>query len=99
MQNFEINWTSVRKLALKYDYFLFDCDGVIWHGDHTHVGQSFRNIEWLESIGKKCYFVTNGSSKSREAMKIKMTNDLYKYKNCKLEHLYPSCAIAAQYIK
>ena len=55
------NWTSVRSLAEKYDYFLFDCDGVLWNGDTMHIGQSFRNIEWLESIGKKCYFITNSA--------------------------------------
>lgn len=67
-----INWTSVRAMAEKYDYFLFDCDGVLWHGDAIHIGQAFRNIEWLESIGKKCFFITNNASMSRDSMVKKM---------------------------
>ena len=31
--NFKINWTNLRDLADKYEIFLFDCDGVLWHGD------------------------------------------------------------------
>ena len=48
MQAFKINWTSVRDLASKFNYFFFDCDGVLWHGDELVIGQAFRNIEWLE---------------------------------------------------
>ena len=33
-----INMTSVRAMADKYDHFLFDCDGVLWHGDAVHIG-------------------------------------------------------------
>jgi hypothetical protein len=25
--------TSIKELADKYDYFLFDCDGVLWQGE------------------------------------------------------------------
>jgi len=60
-----INRTSVRALAAKYDYFIFDCDGVLWHGDAVHIGQAFRNIEWLESQGKKVFYVTNNAALSR----------------------------------
>jgi ribonucleotide monophosphatase NagD (HAD superfamily) len=49
MNKFTIKYSSVRKLAELYDIFLFDLDGVCWHGDNGHIGESFRNIEWLES--------------------------------------------------
>ena len=45
---FEIPRTNVQQLAEEFDYFIFDCDGVLWHGDDQHIGYSFRNIEWLE---------------------------------------------------
>ena len=52
----------------KYDVILFDCDGVLWHGDKIHIGEAFRNIERLESMGKKVFFITNSSMISRETM-------------------------------
>ena len=63
--------TSIKHLAEKYDYFIFDCDGVMWHAN-TMVGRAFRNIEYLESIGKKCFFVTNTSIFSRKDLARKM---------------------------
>lgn len=49
----------------KYDYFLFDCDGVLWLGDHLlpHVVET---LELLQSRGKTVLFVTNNSTKCRE---------------------------------
>lgn len=94
-----INYTSIRSLAQTYDYFLFDCDGVVWHGEKKHIGEAFRNIEWLESIGKKVFFVTNNAGISRLSMKQKMESEPFFYKNAKVDHLYPSTAIAAQYVK
>lgn len=95
---FKINWTNLRDLAEKYDIFLFDCDGVVWHGDKEHIGQAFRNIEWLESIGKTVFFVTNSAAVSRKSMVEKMATDVFKYKNGKIDHMYPSCAVAAQWV-
>ena len=37
---------TLPELAEKYQYFIFDCDGVLWHGNN-HIGKSFRNVEWL----------------------------------------------------
>jgi 4-nitrophenyl phosphatase len=76
-KNKRMNFTSVKELASKYDYFLFDCDGVLWHGENTQIGQAFKNIEWLESQGKKVFFVTNNASISRETMMQKMTNAVF----------------------
>ena len=90
-----IQFTSIRKLAKIYDYFLFDCDGVVWHGEKNHIGEAFRNIEWLESVGKKVYFITNNAGISRKTMKDKMEESPFSYKNAKVDHMYPSTAIAA----
>ena len=68
---------KLKEIAEKYEYFIFDCDGVLWHGEEIHVGQAFRNIEWLESIGKKVYFVTNNASLSRASMARKMESDTF----------------------
>ena len=50
----------------KIDAVLFDCDGVIWHGDNLVEGVP-ELLELLQKLGKKYYFVTNNSTKSRTA--------------------------------
>ncbi|CAN3353039.1 4-nitrophenylphosphatase [Diutina catenulata] len=56
--------SHVEAILRDYDYFIFDCDGVIWTGNHLlpHVDET---ISLLKQAGKKVYFVTNNSSKSR----------------------------------
>ena len=29
----EDNFADLADLIERYDYFMFDCDGVLWHGD------------------------------------------------------------------
>jgi ribulose-bisphosphate carboxylase large chain len=52
------------------DIFIFDCDGVIWRGDSAIPGAS-ATLDKLRAAGKKCFFVTNNSTKSREGYKGK----------------------------
>jgi 4-nitrophenyl phosphatase len=88
-------FTSIKEMAEAFDYFLFDCDGVLWHGEEQHIGNAFRNIEYLESLGKQVYFVTNNSSISRAQMQKKMASDVFGYAGAKIDHLYPSGTVAA----
>lgn len=48
------------------DTFLFDCDGVLWRGG-VGVPRVGATIAALEAAGKRCYYVTNNSTKSRAA--------------------------------
>jgi len=52
------------------DIFIFDCDGVIWRGDSAIPGAA-ATLDKLRAAGKKCFFVTNNSTKSREGYKGK----------------------------
>lgn len=56
---------QVKHIFDSYDYFLFDCDGVLWLGDHIlpHVKET---LDLLKSLGKRVIFVTNNSTKSRK---------------------------------
>lgn len=54
----------------RYDTLLFDCDGVIWEGDELIPGAR-QVLQWLRAQGKRCFFVTNNATKSREANKAK----------------------------
>jgi phosphoglycolate phosphatase len=52
------------------DTFVFDCDGVIWKGDHLIPGAE-EAIQKLRDLNKNIFFVTNNSTRSREGTKEK----------------------------
>uniref|UniRef100_A0A7S1LRU7 Phosphoglycolate phosphatase n=1 Tax=Alexandrium catenella TaxID=2925 RepID=A0A7S1LRU7_ALECA len=52
------------------DIFIFDCDGVIWRGDSLIDGIP-AVLDKLRAAGKRCFFVTNNSTKSRKGYKAK----------------------------
>lgn len=58
------NKQQVLKLLESYDYFLFDCDGVIWLGDHL-LPSVVETLQLLKQQNKTVIFVTNNSTKSR----------------------------------
>ena len=49
----------------KTDVFVFDCDGVIWKGDKLIDGVP-ETLDMLKAMGKRMFFVTNNSTKSRK---------------------------------
>ncbi|KAJ5668433.1 uncharacterized protein N7477_007003 [Penicillium maclennaniae] len=58
------NKDGLRDFLNKFDVFLFDCDGVLWSGDHIFPG-TVETLELLRKNGKQVVFVTNNSTKSR----------------------------------
>lgn len=58
------NKEKVKLLLSKYDYFIFDCDGVLWLGDHL-LPFVIETLDLLRENDKKIFFVTNNSTKSR----------------------------------
>jgi hypothetical protein len=54
----------------KYDTWLFDCDGVLWSGDHVLEGVT-DVLGLLRRRGKVVLFVTNNATKSRVSYKKK----------------------------
>jgi len=69
-----VSWLKDRaeyaKLIEKYDTFLFDCDGVLWNGDHVIQGVT-EVMGYLRSKQKSVIFVTNNAAKSRQDYKSK----------------------------
>lgn len=59
-----LNKTIAESLIKQVDNFLFDCDGVIWNWPKAIDG-SVELINKLKHMGKKCFFVTNNSTKTR----------------------------------
>ncbi|XP_038130154.1 glycerol-3-phosphate phosphatase [Cyprinodon tularosa] len=62
----------VKQLLESVDTVLFDCDGVIWRGDQAIPGAS-QVINLLKERGKKVFFVTNNSTKTRKMYAEKMS--------------------------
>jgi 4-nitrophenyl phosphatase len=60
----QLQFSDFADLAEKYDYFLFDCDGVLWVGDQT-IEHSFSALNYLIDNNKKVYFLTNAAMRSR----------------------------------
>lgn len=72
-----LHMANVRKLSDPQnellelvDVFIFDCDGVIWRGDSLIDGIP-DTLAKLRAAGKKMFFVTNNSTKSRKGYKSK----------------------------
>lgn len=61
----------VKQLLDTVDSILFDCDGVIWRGDQAVPGAP-EVINLLKKHGKKVFFVTNNSTKTRKMYADKM---------------------------
>uniref|UniRef100_A0A060T2T1 4-nitrophenylphosphatase n=1 Tax=Blastobotrys adeninivorans TaxID=409370 RepID=A0A060T2T1_BLAAD len=57
---------EVEEFLDKYDHFLFDCDGVLWRGNHL-LPSVVETLDLLRSKNKQLTFVTNNSTKSRRA--------------------------------
>ncbi|EMC94358.1 hypothetical protein BAUCODRAFT_73250 [Baudoinia panamericana UAMH 10762] len=64
------NKADIDAFIDKFDVFLFDCDGVLWSGDHLFPNVP-ETIQMLRDKGKQLVFVTNNSTKSRADYKKK----------------------------
>jgi 4-nitrophenyl phosphatase/phosphoglycolate phosphatase len=88
--------TVPEELLDKTDVFIFDCDGVIWKGDSLIDGVP-PILDMLKKAGKKIFFVTNNSTKSRQGY-------LGKFKSLGLEgvqaeEIFSSSFAAAAYLE
>lgn len=83
------------ELIKRVECFIFDCDGVIWRGDSVIEGVP-ETLELLRSLGKKLFFVTNNSTKSRAGYLKKFTSLGL---NINAEEIYSSSYAAAAYLE
>ncbi|KAH6897254.1 HAD-like domain-containing protein [Thelonectria olida] len=85
---------AITEFIDKFDTFLFDCDGVLWSGDHIFEGVP-ETIAMLRSKGKRTVFVTNNSTKSRSEYLKKLTGLGIP---CEVDDIFGSSYSAAIYI-
>ncbi|CAE6472692.1 unnamed protein product [Rhizoctonia solani] len=62
--------SQLQAVVDSYDTFMFDCDGVLWHGDHLIPG-IIEVLAYLRQQKKSIIFVTNNATKSRRSYKGK----------------------------
>jgi 4-nitrophenyl phosphatase len=85
---------AIEEFLSRFDVFLFDCDGVLWSGDHLYP-KIPETLEMLRSKGKQVVFVTNNSTKSRADYKKKFDKLGIP---CNVEEVFGSSYSAAVYI-
>ncbi|GAB7358538.1 hypothetical protein MBLNU230_g2600t1 [Neophaeotheca triangularis] len=85
---------GIQEFIDRFDVFLFDCDGVLWSGDHLFEGTG-EVLDWLRGQGKQLVFVTNNSTKSRADYKKKFDGMGIK---CSEDEVFGSSYSAAVYI-
>jgi 4-nitrophenyl phosphatase/phosphoglycolate phosphatase len=88
--------TDPTLLMDQVDVFIFDCDGVIWRGDSLIDGIP-DTLEKLRAAGKRLFFVTNNSTKSRKGYKKKF--DSLGLSNVPAEEIFSSSFAAAAYLE
>ncbi len=87
---------NYQKLISQVDNFLFDCDGVIWDFPHALPG-SVECVNTLKSLGKKCFFVTNNSTKTRK--KVLETCKTVGIKNVVEDDIVVTSWVLGKYLK
>lgn len=86
---------AVASLLQDCDAFLFDCDGTLYHAG-TMLPNVAETIKFLREAGKKIFFVTNTSTRSREQLCAKLQGMGVP---CEPNECVPSCVFTADYIK
>eukprot|EP01027_Heterolobosea_sp_BB2_P007195 GEZU01010724.1.p1 GENE.GEZU01010724.1~~GEZU01010724.1.p1 ORF type:complete len:327 (-),score=71.84 GEZU01010724.1:14-973(-) len=87
--------SDVFDFLQRYDNFLLDCDGVLWNGSEALEGAQ-DTIRMLRAMGKRVFFVTNNSTKSRAQYAEKLES--LGFAGCTKEEVYCSSYLAAQYL-
>lgn len=90
-----LNGPLVKQLLDSVDHVLFDCDGVIWRGDQAIPGAT-KVINLLKEKGKKVFFLTNNSTKTRKMYADKMTTLGF---NVTEDEVFGTAYCSAMYLK
>uniref|UniRef100_A0A1A7Z4G2 Glycerol-3-phosphate phosphatase n=1 Tax=Iconisemion striatum TaxID=60296 RepID=A0A1A7Z4G2_9TELE len=90
-----LSGSLVKQVLDSVDSVLFDCDGVIWRGDQAITGAP-QVINLLKEHGKKVFFVTNNSSKTRKMYADKMTSLGFTVRE---EEVFGTAYCCAMYLK
>lgn len=87
--------TTPSELLDRTNVFILDCDGVVWRGDSV-IDRVSETLEYLRSQGKRVFFVTNNSTKSRAGYLKKFTSLGL---DAQAEEIFSSSFAAAAYLE
>ncbi|XP_068610470.1 glycerol-3-phosphate phosphatase [Brachionichthys hirsutus] len=90
-----LSGTLVRQLLDSVESLLFDCDGVLWRGDQAVPGAA-QVVNLLKENGKKVFFITNNSSKTRRMNANKLSALGFK---AETEDVFGTAYCCAAYLK
>lgn len=85
----------MKQVLDSVDSVLFDCDGVIWRGDQAVPGAP-RVITLLKERGKRVFYVTNNSTKTRKMYVDKMSTLGF---DTKEDEVFGTAYCSAMYLK
>ncbi|KAK4886584.1 hypothetical protein RN001_002855 [Aquatica leii] len=86
---------EINEFLNSFDTVLTDCDGVLWLNNNV-IDKANLVMNRFRELGKKVFFITNNSSKSREEYAIKCKELNFK---CDKEEIISSAYLAADYLK
>ncbi|XP_008416453.1 pyridoxal phosphate phosphatase [Poecilia reticulata] len=92
----KIRGAQIRVLLEAKEFFLFDCDGVIWHGENAITGAA-KVVNALIRRGKNVVFVTNNSTRPRENYVNKFTR--LGFTDVMLDQIFSSSYCSALYLR
>uniref|UniRef100_A0A8C2XAB2 Pyridoxal (pyridoxine, vitamin B6) phosphatase n=1 Tax=Cyclopterus lumpus TaxID=8103 RepID=A0A8C2XAB2_CYCLU len=92
----KIRGPQIRNLLEAKDFILFDCDGVIWHGETAITGAA-KVVSSLIRHGKNVVFVTNNCTRPRE----NYVHKFYRlgFTDVMLEQIFSSSYCSALYLR
>jgi hypothetical protein len=61
--------SRLEDLVEKYQYFIFDCDGVLFHSN-DEIGHAFKALKYIKKhpAKKEVFFFTNATTRTREEL-------------------------------
>jgi len=87
--------STATKFINNFTTFLIDCDGVLWNGG-TLIEGAAQTIHLLRSLGKKLFFVTNNSTKTR--LQYKKVFEQHGIE-VNIEEIYCTSYLVSEYMK
>ncbi|KAL1462552.1 hypothetical protein WDU94_014380 [Cyamophila willieti] len=91
----ELSKDKQQEFLNSFDTVLTDCDGVLWLENQLITGAD-QVINFLKSLGKRIFYVTNNSTKTREQLIVKLKKLGF---NAEPHEIVGTAYLAAQYLK
>ncbi|XP_037070392.1 glycerol-3-phosphate phosphatase-like [Pollicipes pollicipes] len=87
--------SGAKALLESVDTFLFDCDGVLWHGANV-IKDAEAVVNKLQQLGKKVFLVTNNSTKTQNEYVSKCAKLGFQ---CSQSQVVSTSFLTVQYLK